>query len=406
MNWSAEDGSFLTLTCVTGFDFDLVTQAEWDDTALQLKAPIYMSFDWLRVWCEHYAARGEVRLFLLRRGGVLVSMLPVYIDTIGSRLLGFKVAKFVGANLPPKTFDPPIAAEYSLEMLRHVLTWLFARESCDLVSLGPVSKPWPAQESLARLVSNQRNATFSGNFTTCDVQTLFRLPSTFEEYLTSFGTDSRKSRMKRIRQLERDHKVQEDVVSDPNLIPQEFEAFAGLHERQWRKFGRGGHFNSWPRSLEYNRKLAITQASHGRTNFFRLLADGHVVANRYTFRFGDTVFSELPAREVGEPWDKLGIGVSSLIKFTGQAIACGVRLVDSGLGQYDHKSGSGGEEIPVGMWRITPRAAVDRAKGALAIQLSRGMILACRKLWYRRIATRLPNGHASSQASWWLRFDY
>jgi CelD/BcsL family acetyltransferase involved in cellulose biosynthesis len=195
------------------------------------------------------------------------------------------------------------------------------------------------------------------------------------------------------------------MVAEPALVADEFERFLRQHSGQWRAIGKGGHFEAWPKAADYNRELVRSQARHGRVRFFRMLIDGEVVANRYTFLLGDTLFSELPARAVGPQWDKLGIGVCSLLKFNEDAISAGIATIDSGMGGYDHKVSLGGEEIPVGNWQVVRRHPISRLRARFFKPVAQAVKVLFHKLWYRRVVPCLPGRIGRTQSLWWLRFD-
>jgi CelD/BcsL family acetyltransferase involved in cellulose biosynthesis len=187
-------------------------------------------------------------------------------------------------------------------------------------------------------------------------------------------------------------------------VEEEFQRFVEQHTRQWQGMGKPGHFAAWPHGETYNRTLVQAQARRGRVGFFQTLVDGKVVSSRYTYHLGKTLYSELPSRETGEPWDKAGIGGISLMKFIELAIEAGIGAVDSGLGSYEHKASLGGDQIPVGIWRLRRRGVRGlKARGFLAG--AKVILLVFQKLWYRRILPRLPRCFGRTQCLWWLRYD-
>ena len=379
-------------------------QADWDDFVSQHTGGIYMTYDWLKTWWQFYGEGKQLRLFIFFHDNKLVALLPIYLETFAAGPLKTTVARLVGANIPPKTFDPPMDSAFAEEVFARVLKQLFAQDHCDLLALGPVSDTWPPAVAFRKACAQARELVSPPAYEQRDVQTVFRLPPAFDQYVASLSSSERKNRMKRVRHLERDHRVSSDIVSDATLVQQEFTAFALQHARQWQAIGKAGHFGAWPRGEAYNRALVKAQAKHGRVSFFRMLVDGQVVSSRYTFILGGTVYSELPAREVGEPWDKLGIGGISLVKFIESTIREELTVIDSGLGTYEHKAQLGGDQIPVGIWYVPARGS-SHLKARIFRMVAKGVLFACRKLWYSRVLPRMPRFFKRTQAQWWLRFD-
>ena len=397
-----------TLTLQVVRDFAAIEHLEgpFDSAVERLAGPIYMSFGWLKVWWRHYGDDAALRVYLFWHQSELVGIIPCYIQTLGAGPLSIRIARLVGANVPPKTFNPPLDPRFADEAVSLMIGSLFGGDRCHLLSLGPVSRQWPAWASFRDPQSPRGAPAVVSQYARRDVHTVFKLPATVPEYLEQLEPSERKSRMKRLRQLERSHRISEDVISDATQVKSAFEEFSALHAQHWKRMGRGGHFEAWPQAEAYNLDLVLEQARHGRVRFYRLLADDRVISSRYTYRMGGTLFSELPARAIGEPWDKLGIGVSSLIKFTGQAINEGVLAIDSGLGSYEHKSSLGGDEIEVGVWRVFNASWFGRVQARLCLLASQAMLFVFQKLWYRRILPRLPPGVRRTQGLYWLRYDY
>jgi hypothetical protein len=142
-----------------------------------------------------------------------------------------------------------------------------------------------------------------------------------------------------------------------------------------------------------------------RLLFVRLLGGGEVLANRYVYRLGSRLYSELPSRAVGRDWDRLGLGTTSYFKFIEAAIGLGVNEINSGLGHYEYKLRMGGRQIPVGTWRIIGPGWWRRLRVRLFLAATRLLRLLTHKVWYRRIAPKLPGGRGHTQVRWWLRYD-
>ena len=397
--------SDLEVQCQIETSFAAVSaiRGEWDEAVLTWGSTIYLTFDWVQTWWEFYGEDKELRLFLFRRAGKLVGVIPIYLESFGAGFLTTKVARLVGANIPPKTFNPPVDPGCAEAIFARVFRHLFAVDRCDLLSFGPVAENWPVQRAFREACVPVADHLDSVAFHPRDVQTFFHLPPTFEGYLESLSSSERKNRLKRIRHLEKNHRVTLAAVAAPDEVEREFDAFAEMHARQWQAIGKGGHFEAWPRAKAYNRALVKAQARLGRVRFFQMLVDDEVVVSRYTFLLGNTIYSELPARKTGEHWDKLGVGGVSMIKFNQQLIEAGIGNVDSGLGGYEHKTQMGGDEIPVGVWHVVGRNSAGKVRRFLAV--SKAINTLCHKIWYRRIVPHLPKPYGRTQSLTWLRFD-
>ncbi len=83
-----------------------------------------MSYDWVRTWWEFYGKNKELRIFLFFVGEQIVGVVPIYIDTLGFGPLKFRVARLVGANIPPKVFNPPIDEAHAAGIFEEIFVQL------------------------------------------------------------------------------------------------------------------------------------------------------------------------------------------------------------------------------------------------------------------------------------------
>lgn len=393
----------LRIQVLKSFEGAELLQGKWDEVVAANGGPVYLTWHWVRTWWSVYCEKRALRILLFWSGEELVGVLPMYLERFGISPLSARIARIVGANIPPKCFNPPICPARADQILAMAVEHLLSVERCDLVSLGPVSLKWPCVWKLKSSAATSC-AGLTLDYVPRDVVTVFDLPGKFEDYLASLDSGERTNRRRRLRQLEKLGAVSTDIVSSPLEVEREFERFAEHHREQWKVLGKGGHFISWPRGLEFHRALVRQQGLLGRVRFFRLLLNGEVIANRYAYAFGETIYSELPSRNVGAPWDKLGLGGTAYLKFFEAAIDLGFHRIDTGLGTYDNKLQLGGSSIEVGTWRIT-RMGASRLRSRIFLLGASILQVVFHKGFYRRIAPRLPGGVGRTQAFGWLRYD-
>jgi CelD/BcsL family acetyltransferase involved in cellulose biosynthesis len=396
----------LAIQVEDGFEGLDALRSEWDQAVQDMKGPIYMTYDWARTWWRFYGTGRNLRLFLCRAGGRIVGIVPIYLDALGVFPMRLRIARIVGACIPPKVLDPPISEAFAGLVWSEILTRLFRKDGCDIFSLGPISEHYPAAEALRKTCRQRSEAIASCRSFARDVHTVYHLPSTYEEYFGSLDRRERKVRRKTLRDLEGSWPVRMEVVRDPASVEDEFEAFADQHTRQWQKSGKPGHFHAWPDALEYNRALVRAQGPLGRVRFARLLAGDQVVANQYAFAFGKTLFAELSSRVTGEEWERFSLGGTSQVKLIEAAIGDGFERMDSGLGHYDYKILTGGRETRADVIHVLPRRAASRVQVACCRVGSALLRILLHQLWYRRIMPRLPASFRRGQSRLLLRLDF
>src|ERR1035437_1242609 len=317
---------------------------EWDDAVVRLGGSIYMSYDWVRTWWEFYGAGRALRIFLFSSADKVVGILPLYIDSLGWGPLRFRVARLVGANIPPKVFDPAIDETFAEKIFEAVLVQLFQEDKCDLLSLGPVSELHKSTAQLAGVCRLRTDLVAQCRTKVEGVHSVFCLPPTMDEYFEGLSKSERKKRKYEIRLLRKECDVSVDVLKDPRALDVEFERFATQHTAQWEAEGKAGHFVAWPKGREFNQALVRAHAPLGRVRFVRIIAGGEVVSNQYVFAFGDSWYWELPGRAMGQQWERLSLGPAGLITTVEAAIQEGKRRLEGGIGHYEYKVKLGAKE--------------------------------------------------------------
>lgn len=401
-------GSSRTLSCrvFQNFaDLDHLRPA-WDQACLRAGGSVYMTYDWVRVWWEFYGRGAELRLFVFFAGQDIEAVVPLYIVTLGWGPLRLRVARLVGANLPPKVFDPPVPEACAQEVMGHVADQLFKQDDCDLLSFGPVSELQPVGKCIAAVCSQRANLVRQRNVVE-GIHSIFHVSLSMEDYYASLSKNERKNRRKyELRLLGKEYETKVEVLSDPTQVSQEFERFAEQHKMQWNAEGKTGHFGAWPRALDYNRALVKAQGGQGRLRFIRITANGEVIANQYTFAFGDRYFWELPSRAVDPKWERFSLGPTGIVTMLEQAMKAGMSRVEGGLAHYDYKVRLGAKEYRTLTFRILASKPAARARFALFSLLRNGWSYGYHKLWYRRIMPRLPRRFWRPQSERWLRLDF
>jgi CelD/BcsL family acetyltransferase involved in cellulose biosynthesis len=379
---------------------------EWDNAVIRLGGSIYMSYDWVRTWWEFYGAGKELRIFLFSSASKIVGILPLYIDSLGWGPLRFRVARLVGANIPPKVFDPAIDEIFAGEVFEAVLVQLFQEDKCDLISFGPVSELHRATGKLPG-VSRLRKDLVAQCRTKADgVHSIFWLPPTLDKYFEGLSKSECKKRKYELRLLRKECDIKVDVLQAPAVTEVEFDRFVAQHTAQWNAEGRAGHFGAWPNGREFNAALVKVQGPLGRVRFVRIIADGQVVSNQYVFAFGDSWCWELPARAVGQQWERLSLGPAGLITTVEAAIQEGKRRLEGGIGHYEYKVKLGAQEHKLLGTQILANRLGSRLRMLAFCALRFCLLYAYHKIWYRRLAPHLPGSSKASQWCLWLRLDF
>jgi CelD/BcsL family acetyltransferase involved in cellulose biosynthesis len=382
--------------------------AEWNRAVERLGGPVYMTWHWLRIWWQFYGQRDSLRIFVFRERENIVGLLPFYVSQLGFGPLSVQVARLVGANIPPKVFDPPLASGHGRSCLARAVTTLIQRDGCDLVSVGPVSTAWADTHQPETDLSGPPPGWVAQR-QRAGVYTTFDLPGSLEAYLDTLGKNEQKNRRKyELRLLRKDYPVRVETLREPYAAVQAaFERFVEQHTRQWQAEGQPGHFGAWPRALEYHRALLPAMVAEGRARLMEIWAGETMVAGQYAFAHGSRWFWELPSRAIGSQWNRYSLGPTALVVMFGEAIKEGVRRIEGGLGHYDYKLRLGAREHPVcNLWFRRSGGVGLRVRLGCLLGLQEALRWTLHKLWYRRIQPRLPPRWRRPQSKLWLRHDF
>jgi len=383
-----------------------VEAEEWNRLVIESGAPVYMSYDWCRLWWKHYGKGRVLRVFCFRRKEELVALLPMYIDTWGKGPLKVRLARLVGANIPPKVFDPPMPPGLAEPVFAQVVSRLIRDEGCDVVSLGPLSAKYAAMDALKKIGASPEPPVVFFEDVETEICTLFKLPETYEAYLASLGKRMRRNIRSETRRLRKDTGMHVEIVDSPAEASKEFDAFVDQHTQQWQNLGKPGHFRAWPDAVEYNRALVDAFSRSGRLRFVRMSSNERVLARQYVFSFGDWYFWELAARVFEKEWLKYGLGRVGGAGVMEAAIGEGKTHVQGGLGHYDYKLALGGVEYPVHMMRFWGRRPGGSGRLMFFKAVTFLIDVLYHKIWYKRVQPRLPKYWQRPLWLQWIRLTY
>jgi hypothetical protein len=378
----------------------------WDAAVAELGGSVYMSYDWSRTWWEFYGRNKELRIFLCYAGERIVAIVPMYIDRLGWGPFRCSIGKLVGANIPPKVFNPPMHPDYAGVVLIAILEQLFVRDECDLVSLGPMSELHGPSQILEGATKGGQPRVGASR-TVSGVHSIFWLPRSMDEYYASLSKNERKNRRKyELRLLRKEYDTRVEAVRDPGEVEAEFEEFVRQHTLHWNVQGKPGHFKAWPKATEFNRALVKAHASKGRLRFIKIVANGEAVANQYVFVFGKSYFWELPARAVGAQWERFSLGPTGIVTMIETAINEGMSRLEGGLAHYEYKVRLNAKEYATKTFRFVRRGTSSRVRATFVDFLRFCLGVCYHRIWYKRLRGYFPAFRDRPQWGAWLRLDF
>ena len=365
---------------------------QWDALVQSCEGELYLSFDWCRIWWRHYGRRRKLRLFVFTEGERLVGLVPMFVERAWIGPIPLRIAKMVGSDFALALFAPAVQCYAAARAYQRVLAALVREGRCDAVWFGPLPGTAAAvgaadaiRDACQRLpyLRVARDTEFGPH-------TIFELPDRFEAYVNSLNKRQRQNFRRDSNLLAKSFTITNDVVRDPRDAEAEFDNFKAMHDRQWQAEGRLGHFGDWPGSEAFNRDVVRELAPQGRVRFVRIRADERVVSWQYAFVFGNSCLWRLPARACEGDWERYGLGRVGLIRMIESLIAEGVTRIEAGPGHYDYKLQLGGTELTMRSVLVVSNRAGARLRSWLFRKAADLLHLAYYRIWFLRIAPRLP----------------
>jgi len=376
------------LRCETFESFESAAEyrAQWDRFVLDVHGSIYMSFDWCRIWWEYYGQQRRLQIYVLWEGHELVGIVPMFIDRLRFAVVQLRIAKLMGSDFCQKLADPAIRDSWVEPVMERILNDLLENGKCDAVWFAPLSELCRTVTTVREVCSKNSSTLTVARSSMMSPHTVFVLPVRFDEYMESLDPHVRKDARYGVRRFAREYNLSVETCEDGDQLEHEFNLFKQMHDRQWNSQGKRGHFGSWPRATDFNVAMIRSFSKLGRVRLFRISANDHVVAYQYGYVFGDCYYWILPAREVGEEWDRLSLGVIAVVKMIEMLIPEGVRRIEAGLGHYEYKLRYGGKEYAAHALLVTRNRSAVWCRTRLYVLASRILDVVYHNIIYRRLA--------------------
>ncbi|NTU73057.1 GNAT family N-acetyltransferase [Candidatus Roizmanbacteria bacterium] len=379
------------VTCSIYFSFEEVAEfeQEWDTFVEAVEGDIYLSYTWCRTWWDCYGSGRKLLIYIYRSGDAIVGLLPVFFEKQWLGPVWSKIAKIVGSDFTIVMINPPVEGEFAKLIFEDVIDSLLNKERCDALWIGPTGGQYKELQQLREAIYGQSEAIVLKD-SVYSPYTTFLLPDTFDGFIQALNKRQRGNLRRDLNLIGKSFEMTQDVIQDEAIASAEFEKFVQMHTEQWETEGKLGHFNDWPKGVEFHSRLVNGQVRKGRLRLLRLLVEGKVVSYQLCYAFGKRWYWRLPARVVGPDWDKYALGRIGLIKEIEMAIIEGVKEIEAGPGHYDYKIKLGGTEYPLYTFLLTRTQRSCRWRAFLFLKLSSVLHFFYYRVWFNRLAPKLP----------------
>jgi CelD/BcsL family acetyltransferase involved in cellulose biosynthesis len=393
------------VTCAVYHSFDELgdLQPHWDAFVEEVSGDIFLTYDWCRIWWEHYGKGRELCVFIFRKNDNIAGIVPMFFETIWVFLFPVRIGKIVGCDFTLAQFCLPIQPEYLDSCAKSFLETLKSMK-WHILNIGPLAglsvNTEALRDAFCRLSSDSEKITIRDGM----VQTYFKLQPTWEEHLASLSKGQRREIVRKYTALEKlvpnSAANMSVILADEQVLGDFFKAFVDMHQTHWRGLGKLGHFGDWPDAFGFHYDMAKTQLQRGRLRLMSVRINDDALGYEYAYKFGDKYYAILNARTEDERYKEVGVGSIHFGEQTKMAINEKATCVDAMRGRYEYKLRLGGELFTMKFISVIKKGVINSFRIYVFGKLAALFNLIYYRIWFGRLAPKLPFKRRPLWKSW------
>ena len=264
---------------------------DWNELLRTSDATVFQSFEWQRTWWRHFGERrrgARLHVVTIRDGSTLVAVAPLWLET--SRLLGLapvRRLRWIGCG--DSDYLHLLVARGREEECVERVAAVLARDAglFDVAVLEDTSDRSRTDLLLGDALSRHGWTVSRVAAQPCPETALLR---SWEETIAAFRIHHRREIRRRLRNIERAHRIELEVVSRPEEVDSAIRELMEMHQQRWERDGYWGAFSD-PGVMPFHRDVAARLGARGWLFLAFLRVDGHRRAGNYGFSFGDAVLT-------------------------------------------------------------------------------------------------------------------
>jgi len=321
---------------VRGFDG---LRDEWSNLVQKSTVYIFQTYEWQRLWWEHFGHDRSLHIVLFRHEGVLVGIAPFFLDTF--RFLGVTISRnlcLLGSDVSypgaDGVFDKYSPSDYLdiialPEFEKSVASMLLKH----LSQLGKIYEKivldeLPEDSVLMReLVPKLRSLGWKSKISRREICPRLHVPSSVADFKRALNPKVRYQLFQTRRAVTEQGLFSVEAVQSQEALDRSFSEFVGLHQRRWNRLGYPGTFaNEQYKAFLHD----VTRAflAHGWLWFRTAKNNGRCIAAQCAFKYRDRMYDYLKAFDDEAPEAKRRPGRALLLFLIEEAIQDKIRVVD------------------------------------------------------------------------------
>ena len=380
-------------------------QLQWDELVQNTCGDIFMTYHWCRIWWKYYGQSRNLRIFVFFQDDRLVGIFPLFFEKIWLGPVYLRAVKIVGSDFTLTQFGLAVYIEHLSEVTRIFFEEL-SRYKLDIIHIGPIAGLYKHYDVIKESFQQQQGPAWRMLESKSGDQTYFSLPQSWEEHISRLKKNEKSNIRKNYNSIERQINGNNDLFKTTSTCCDNccdyFDEFVKLHQKHWNSIGKLGHFGDWPKSLQFHQELIRTHSKLGRLRLFKIEIGRECIGFQYHYKFANKYIHFLDARPSLSAIKGISPGRISFCETIKEAINEKVNLIDSLRGRYEHKLRLGGKLFPIRNLYIIPEKTSTIIRVAVFRTLAIMLDLFYYKIWFSRIAPRLP---LKRNALWqaWIR---
>lgn len=299
--------------------------------ARSLDNSIFLTWEWLSTWWEHFKRGKELIILLVEDGGEILSIASFVCSEHNFHGFGhFKKISLAGS--PESDYNSFVLCKNDSRLVQLSLDYLCENFDWDYLELSDISE---SSVSLELLCSESLKERFDHwKVRKGDLCPYVLLPSSMELFMRGLGKNMRRGLGKDSRRLEREHRVELKSYTDVGSVDDAMQMFFQLHRKRWESKGLSGVLHEKP-LRDFHVDIAKSFAHEGWLRLSFLTLDSQPVAAKYAFEYNQKVYNYLG----GWDPDYSEYGISNLLKMYDirDCIQKGVKEFDLMRGDEEYK---------------------------------------------------------------------
>ncbi|HUW19288.1 MAG TPA: GNAT family N-acetyltransferase [Sedimentisphaerales bacterium] len=368
-------------------------QQEWDDFVESVEGEIFLTYDWCRIWWKYYGTNRDLKVFVFRSGDEVVGILPLFFERLWLGPVYVRAAKLVGSDFTICQFSVPVKPEY-MEAVVQKFVGAICEYKWDIMHIGPIAGLYKDFGHLKGAFEEFLGSSYFVQDRQKDVQTYFQLVGNWEDQLSTIGRNERgnvRRNYNAIRKLSSNASSPLDsfFATKDNLAAL-FQDFIAMHQSRWNTVGKAGHFKDWPSAEEFHRDLAETQLARDRLRLLRVEFDNQCLGYQYGYKFGAQFTHFLSARSDPSLLEGITLGRITFCELVKKALEEKMMWIDSLRSRYEYKMRLGAKLFPIRNIYVFPQRLTMLVRIRLFEALAWLLNMSYYKIWFCRIAPKLP----------------